>query len=102
MSYAIKFHPEAEKEFLELDKGVRERVAKQLIKIASHPELGERLGNRNGIDLSGYRKMYAEKKKIRIVYEVVENEILIYIMAIGERDDMSVYKTALKRLKEDS
>lgn len=25
MSYAIKFHPEAEKEFLELDKGVRER-----------------------------------------------------------------------------
>ena len=100
MSYVIKFHPEAEKKFLELDKGVRERVAKQLIKIASHPELGERLGNRNGIDLSGYRKMYAEKKKIRIVYEVVENEILIYIMAIGERDDMTVYKTALKRLRK--
>lgn len=45
MSYAIKFHPEAEKEFLGLDKGVRERVAKQLVKIAAHPELGERLGN---------------------------------------------------------
>lgn len=100
MIYTIKFHPEAEKEFLELDKGVRERVAKQLVKIASHPELGERLGNRNGIDLSGYRKMYAEKKKIRIVYEVVEEEILIYIMAIGERDDMAVYKTALKRFRE--
>jgi mRNA interferase RelE/StbE len=100
MDYSIKFHPEAQKEFLELDHGVRERVAKQLVKITSHPELGERLGNRNGIDLSGYRKMYAEKKKIRIVYEVVEDEILIYIMAIGERDDMSVYKAALKRLRE--
>jgi mRNA interferase RelE/StbE len=63
MSYRVKFHPEAEKEFLELDKGVRERVSKQLVKIASHPELGERLGNRNGIDLSGYRKMYAEKRR---------------------------------------
>jgi len=100
MTYAIKFHPEAEEEFLELDHGVRERVAKQLVKISTRPELGERLGNRNGIDLSGYRKMYAEKKKIRIVYEVVEEEILIYIMAIGERDDMTVYKTALKRLQE--
>ena len=100
MTYAIKFHPDAEKEFLELDKGVRERVAKQLVKITTHPELGERLGNRNGIDLSGYRKMYAEKKKIRIVYEVIEDEIMIHIMAIGERDDMTVYKTALKRLQE--
>ena len=44
--------------------------------------------------------MYAEKKRIRIVYEVIEEEILIHIMAIGERDDMTVYKTALKRLQE--
>jgi len=36
---SFKFHPEAEEEFLELDKGVRERVTKQLVKIASHPEL---------------------------------------------------------------
>lgn len=100
MAYTLKFHSEAQKEFLELDNGVRERVAKQLVKISISPELGEKLGNRSGIDLSGYRKMYAEKKKIRIVYEVVEEEILIHIMAIGERDDMAVYKTALKRLKE--
>ncbi|MGZ8546624.1 MAG: type II toxin-antitoxin system RelE family toxin [Sulfuricurvum sp.] len=54
MAYVLKFHPEAEKEFLELDYGVKTRVAKQLLKIASHPELGESLGNKNGIDLSGF------------------------------------------------
>ncbi|MGZ5208818.1 MAG: type II toxin-antitoxin system RelE family toxin [Sulfuricurvum sp.] len=101
MAYVLKFHPEAEKEFLELDYGVKTRVAKQLLKIASHPELGESLGNKNGIDLSGFQKMYAEKKRIRIVYEVIEDEILIRIIAIGQRDDMAVYKTALKRLREE-
>ncbi|MGZ8546623.1 MAG: hypothetical protein ACXWVU_04435 [Sulfuricurvum sp.] len=45
--------------------------------------------------------MYAEKKRIRIVYEVIEDEILIRIIAIGQRDDMAVYKTALKRLREE-
>lgn len=49
MAYTLKFHPEAEKEFLELDNGVRERVAKQLVKISVSPELGEKLGNRNGM-----------------------------------------------------
>lgn len=98
MKYEVKFHPLAQKEFLELDKGVMGKVVKQIEKIASHPELGEKLGNKNGIDLSGFRKMYAEKKKIRIVYEVIEDEILIHILAIGKRDDMAVYKTALARL----
>ncbi|MGZ8547881.1 MAG: type II toxin-antitoxin system RelE family toxin [Sulfuricurvum sp.] len=45
--------------------------------------------------------MYAEKKRIRIVYEVIEDEILIRIIAIGQRDDMAVYKTALKWLREE-
>jgi mRNA interferase RelE/StbE len=100
MTYLIRFHPEAQKEFLELDHGVRTRAAKQLVKISSHPLLGESLGNKNGIDLSGFRKMYAEKKRIRIVYEVFEEEILIHVMAIGKRDEMSVYKDALSRNKK--
>jgi hypothetical protein len=36
----------------------------------------------------------------RIVYEVIEAEILIHNIAIKERDDISVPKTVLKRLEE--
>ena len=60
--------------------------------------LGEELGNKNGYDLSGYRKMYACKKHIRIVYSVFENILLVNIIAIGKREDMEVYETASERI----
>lgn len=98
MNYKILFHPEAEREFLELDNSVRVLVAKQLTKISSSPLLGEELGNRHGYDLSGYRKMYADNKRIRIVYTIIQNEIKVEVIAIGKRDDFAVYKTASERL----
>lgn len=73
-------------------------VKKQLDKLKTSPLLGEELGNKNGYDLSGYRKMYACKKQIRIVYSVVENVLFVNIIAIGKREDMEVYKTASERV----
>ena len=55
------------------------------------PKLGELLGNKNGINLTGLRKMYVAKKQIRIVYEIVENIIVVKVLAIGKRKDMEVY-----------
>lgn len=100
MSYKIAFHPEAQNDYLKLDKGVQLRVARQLNKIANSPELGQKLGNIQGIDLTGFRKMYAEKKQIRIVYEVIDDELFVHIVAIGKRKDMEVYKSASKRIKK--
>lgn len=98
MEYEIKFHPMALKEFLELDGSIKKLVKKQLDKLKTAPLLGEELGNKNGYDLSGYRKMYACKKQIRIVYSVVENVLLVNIIAIGKREDFEVYKTASERV----
>ena len=58
----------------------------------------EELGNKNGFDLTGYRKMYACKKQVRIVYSVVENVLLVNIIAIGEREDLEVYESASQRV----
>lgn len=98
MEYEIKFHPAALKEFCELDGSIKKLVKKQLDKLKTSPLLGEELGNKNGYDLSGYRKMYACKKQIRIVYSVIENVLLVNIIAIGKREDMEVYATAADRV----
>ena len=98
MEYEIKFHPAALKEFCELDGSIKKLVKKQLDKLKTSPLLGEELGNKNGYDLSGYRKMYVCKKQIRIVYSVVENVLLVNIIAIGKREDMEVYATAAERI----
>ena len=98
MEYEIRFHPEALKEFCALDGSIKKLVKKQLDKLKTSPLLGEELGNKNGYDLSGYRKMYVCKKQIRIVYSVEENVLRVNIITIGKREGMEVYKTATERV----
>ena len=98
MVFEIKFHPAALKEFCELDGSIKKLVKKQLDKLKKSPFLGEELGNKNGYDSTGYRKMYACKKQIRIVYSVIDNLLLVHIIAIGKREDMEVYSTASERV----
>jgi len=98
MSYEILIHPEAAKEIAALDRSVRLLVFKQIKKLSKMPGLGAQLGNKMGIDLSGYRKIYVDKKKIRIVYKIVEERIVVQIIAVGKREGMQVYQNAAKRL----
>ena len=50
------------------------------------------------MNLSGFIKVYVAKKRVRIVYEVQNDELVIYTIAVGKRDDMEVYKKANDRL----
>jgi len=92
--YEIKYHPLIEKDLKHLNNSVRIEVFKKIKKIQTSPELGELLGNKNAMNLTGLRKMYVAKKQIRIVYEIVENIIVVKVLAIGKRGDMEVYKQA--------
>ncbi len=100
--YKILFHPEARKEFNKLDGSIRKVVLKQIAKLKDNPALGEKLGHKAGLDLTGYRKMYAYKKKIRIVYRIHEGKLLIFIVAVGKREDMSVYQSAFERIIKEN
>jgi mRNA interferase RelE/StbE len=101
MIYEIRFKNGAETDFLGFDGRVKKLIAKQLQKLASSPELGELLGNKAGFDLSGCRKMYVDNKRVRIVYRIFEDKIIVEVIAIGDRDEMSVYEDAAQRLKGD-
>lgn len=95
--YELKYHPLIEKDLKQLNNSVRIEVFKKILKIQKSPELGEALGNKNGMNLSGLKKMYVAKKQIRIVYEIIENLVVIKVLAIGKREDMEVYKEAVSR-----
>jgi len=95
-TWKVELVPEAQRDFNSLDGSVRKRVLKQLVKLEQNPNCGDPLSNKAGINLDGYFKLYADKKRIRIVYELGEH--IIKVIAIDKREDMEVYRIALKRI----
>jgi mRNA interferase RelE/StbE len=100
MAFKIEFHPEAVKDFDRLDGSIRKEVAKRIGALAENPFLGKPLGNKMGLDLTGFFKLYAAKKKIRIVYRLLKDHLeVIEIIGIGKREKEEVYKLILRRLQ---
>ncbi|MDD5373245.1 MAG: type II toxin-antitoxin system RelE/ParE family toxin [Sulfurimonas sp.] len=97
--YEIKYHPLVEADLEQLNHSVRIEVFKKLKKIQISPELGQLLGNKNNMDLTGLRKVYVAKKQVRIVYEIIDNLLVVKVITIGKREDMEVYKQAQQRRK---
>ena len=98
--YDIEFHNDVKKDLKKLGYSVSYLVLKKLKKIAKNPMFGEELGNKANLDLTGYKKVYVNNKKVRIVYRIVEEKILVYVISVGKRDDMDVYKKATKRIQK--
>ena len=95
----IDFIQEAAEEYKSLDGRIKILADKVLEKLENNPFIGERLGNKNNIDLTGFYKLYFDKKRYRIIYRIVNNEIeIIEIWGIGKRDKMEIYKTVCKRI----
>ena len=98
MPYAIKYHPQVTEDFRRLDKGVRNKVFNKIAQLSDAPELGQPLGNKAGMDLSGYRKLYVDNRRIRVVYRVENEMVCILILAVGRREDLEIYRIARQRL----
>jgi len=96
--YNIVYHEKVEQDLKKLGNRVAVLVLKKIEKLALNPEIGQDLGNKNNLNLSGFKKIYVDNKKIRIVYKIIDDKIEVFIVAIGKRDDMEVYKLANERL----
>ena len=95
-TWKVELTLDAQADFNRLDGSVRKQVLKQLVKLELNPRYGNPLGKKAGINLEGYFKLYADKKRIRIIYEEIENTIKV--IAIDKREDLEVYQLALKRI----
>lgn len=98
MQYKILLTEYAADDFRQLDGSIKKAVAAQLKKLERSPHLGKPLGNMRGFDLTGYYKMYAAGKSIRIVYRIAEEEIIVEVVGIGRRADFEVYADVARRL----
>lgn len=98
MLYKVILTKDAANDFRRLDGSVKQQVAKQLRKLESSPFLGDPLGNVRGFNLTGFYKIYVAKKSIRIVYRIIEKDIIVEIVGIGKRAEFEVYADIARRL----
>ncbi|MDO8454147.1 MAG: hypothetical protein Q7S59_06205 [Sulfurimonas sp.] len=68
------------------------------MKIAQNPLIGDDLGNKANNNLAGLKKAYVNNKRVRIVYKIIENKIEVFVIAVGKRDSMEVYKKTANRI----
>ena len=103
MDYKIVFIPEAANDYKELDGSVRKSINTKLDELQKNPFLGEKLGHKFNIDLTGFYKIYAHGKKFRIVYRMITPDKIevLEIRGIGKREKEEIYRIIGKRLQDD-
>lgn len=100
MAFKIEFHPEAAEDFQALDGSIQKKIGKKIDALAENPFLGKPLGNKMGLDLTGFYKLYGARKKYRIVYRLEQKHLeVIEIVGIGKREKEEIYKLIVKRLQ---
>ena len=98
MNYKLILTKHAKKDLDALDKSIAIEVIKKLEKLLANPLLGKPLGNKLEMNLTGYYKLYACKKKIRIIYTISKEKLIIEVIGIGKRANEKIYKEIMKRL----
>ena len=93
MNYKLKFLPTALKEWKKLDNSIQTQLKKKLKARLKSPHAP-------ASRLRGFENHYKIKLRTsgyRLVYEVIDNEICVLVIAIGKRNKNEVYKQAHKR-----
>lgn len=94
MTYKLKFLPAAKKEWDKLAEPLKKQFKNKLAERLKNPHVPS-------AKLRGYDSVYKIKLRTagyRLVYEVVDKEIVIYVLAIGKRDKNAIYKKLASRL----
>ena len=93
MTYRLRFLPVALKEWKKLGAPIRSQFKKKLAERLENPKVpGDRL--------SGYDSVYKIKLRsagYRLAYEVVDDELLVYVLAVGKREKGKIYSSLKDR-----
>ena len=93
-TYEIEFHELALKEWKKLDGSIKAQFLKTLTKGLQEPHVPS--AKLHG-DLQNAYKIKLRGAGYRLVYEVIDQRLVIVVIAIGKRDHDEVYQIAIKR-----
>jgi mRNA interferase RelE/StbE len=101
VAFQVELHPEAVRDFDALDGSIQKEVAKKIDALSENPFLGKPIGNKLGMDLTGFFKLYAAGKKYRIIYRLLKDRLeVVEIIGIGKREKEKIYKLIVRRLQD--
>lgn len=95
MTYTVKFREDALKEWHKLDKTIQQQFVKKLKKCCENPHIPS-------AKLRGIKDCYKIKLRAsgyRLVCQVIDNQLIIAIVAVGKRERSDVYALASERMK---
>ena len=93
MTYKLTFLPIAKKEWDKLAEPIKKQFKNKLAERLKNPQV-------SAAKLKGYDAVYKIKlRKVgyRLVYEVLDREIVIIVLAVGKRDKNAIYKKLASR-----
>ncbi|RMF13834.1 MAG: type II toxin-antitoxin system RelE/ParE family toxin [Candidatus Dadabacteria bacterium] len=96
MSYRLKFLPTALKEWHKLGPAIRDQFKKKLAERLENPRVPKDR-------LSGFSDHYKLKLRsvgYRLVYEVIDKEVVVLVIAVGKREGGKVYSVAKTRVNK--
>lgn len=92
--YRLQFIPTADKEWRKLDSSIRRQFAKKLAARLIEPKVP----SAKLFDMPGCYKIKLRRSGFRLVYQVIDQIVVVKVIAVGRRDRNEVYKSAAKRL----
>ena len=95
MTYELEFSVQALKEWEKLNSTVREQFKNKLRERLNRPRVQKD-------KLSGQKDCYKIKLRnagYRLVYQVLDDVVVVFVISIGKRERSEVYNAAHKRLR---
>lgn len=94
MTYSLEFDARALKEWHKLGDTVRQQFKQKLVEILIHPRIeASRLHG-----LPDCYKIKLRSSGYRLVYQVIDQEVTVFVVAVDKRERDEVYRKATDRL----
>jgi mRNA interferase RelE/StbE len=94
MTYDIEFDKRALKEWDKLDSEIRKQFKNKLFKVLENPKV-----EANKLrELPECYKIKLRKSGYRLIYQVQDCRVVVFVVTIGKRDKSKAYKEASNRV----